>query len=1510
MAKSRIFNTITIALSFVCPAAVAATCTYSGGQWDRSPAEGDDIVIDSGDLVWNSSLPMTVGSWTQNESYENTVTFDTGLETFVVSGNVTLKGGSWTHTANPSFSQTSEGWISGRGSKQLIVQVGGNFDLSAGASINVVNKGFVRSQGPGGGAQGRGASHGGCGNGATRKCYGSFSRPVMLGSGGRDYAGGGAVRLTVAGQARIDGSVNANSNAGSGDFHGAGGSVLIEASAISGSGEISADGGGYGNNSNAGGGGRIALILTGEGDFSSFAGSVHAYSNGKSTQTHKGSCGTIYYEKKSDVAGAGTLVIKGRSTAFPGQSAELIAGEAGVAYDFSELIISNCGVLAVHSNVTVRAANLMSFSNSKSRIRLDGGRMEIPEGAMYTNISIVASTPGSEIACGGAHDLVLGNGAQLIANNATFETTNLVMKAGSSIEHSANGASEQYRLNIVVYADAHIEEGAKVSANEKGLNGAKTMPDGSTTAGCHGGIVSTAPSEAAYGSLKYPVNMGSAPVGRAEYGGGAIKMTVYGDLILDGGIEAIGATSHGAHQSPAGGSIWLTVSGALSGSGNISANGGYSKTSSNQCGSGGRVAVYLTKAGESYDGFFASGGVIEASGANSQDNKTSSAPWGGPGTVYLSKIVNGAAEGTLVIANRNSTQRQCAATIGVNVTDAEVDHVEIASNGVLKIGRDATLKVSGNFFKHPKGVFVAESGDAEHVAGNIEFNGAGESLITGTNEFARLSCKTPGKTIRFGSANDTLTRILSFGGLDIAGAQDSPVKLLGVDAETPWIIDAVSGSDNNVAFAEVKNSNAGAFGGSAIIAKDSVDAGGNENWIFPTIVAGEKNTWTGAADRQWGNPANWDLQRTPVETDVIVISADAPNMPYLPAAVKANSLSIESGASLTLAGYFLTVTNELRVAGSLVCEASETVEFSGNVLSFSDGSFSKASSTFLITGGGAQSIDVGGNVFNVVRIAKDGGSVFFADGLEAYQIRVENATSSVDASFAAGSTVSADDVFIDITDAEKLLVMRSSLPGEKWNFAVSRIARVSGVAVSDCNASALEIYDDLPGADLGGNSRWHFGVDLCKWTGAVSASFTNGANWAGGIAPGASSRVQFLSDAEVVLESPVSVRQFEVLAGEVVFAAATNGALNVTRSGTIDGGATLSMNIPMSVGSDFVLRSGATLTHRIINSTDLAKGITNRIDLSVGRNMVIEEGGIVTATAKGFGYGGVKGGLGYTARGDCPPSHGSTSLGRGASVYGSVFAPIHPGSSCTSSDVGNTAGGVIRLRVGGTLTVDGAVSADSDRGNWYVATPGSIWITAGDLSGSGDIGADAGAFSHVSGDNVVGGGRVAVILTEGAFSGWSGVITANPNIATMSGNFNVGSPGTVYLETAADGDKGGCVYVVNTLSANRRTVPADCVTMFPGRDEPSDFERVKFVVGAPSRIGFAENMRIADIMFEKRSNAALANAEMNDCKVKVAGEEHRDGKGWDWPYADVVLPGDAGIGGFVWNAIGFRIILR
>lgn len=136
--------------------------------------------------------------------------------------------------------------------------------------VHVNGKGYQSSEGPSQGSGDSGAGHGGRGgtghNGGPGEIFGSALQPVTWGSGAANGgAGGGAIRLDIAGTLLLDGSIQANGIQVETPYGGgAGGSILIQADCLTGSGSLAAIGGAPGctpcfGRRGGGGGGRIAV---------------------------------------------------------------------------------------------------------------------------------------------------------------------------------------------------------------------------------------------------------------------------------------------------------------------------------------------------------------------------------------------------------------------------------------------------------------------------------------------------------------------------------------------------------------------------------------------------------------------------------------------------------------------------------------------------------------------------------------------------------------------------------------------------------------------------------------------------------------------------------------------------------------------------------------------------------------------------------------------------------------------------------------------------------------------------------------------------------------------------------------------------------------------------------------------------------------------------------------------------------------------------------------------------
>jgi hypothetical protein len=248
-------------------------------------------------------------------------------------------------------------------------------------------------------------------------------------------------------------------------------------------------------------------------------------------------------------------------------------------------------------------------------------------------------------------------------------------------------------------------------------------------------------------------------------------------------------------------------------------------------------------------------------------------------------------------------------------------------------------------------------------------------------------------------------------------------------------------------------------------------------------------------------------------------------------------------------------------------------------------------------------------------------------------------------------------------------------------------------------------------------------------------------------------------------------------------------------------------------------------------------------NLTVNGDLTVESDGYLLAKRCGLkkynnsissGFRGVL--PGHTHGGRCRFFKSQDAQGRYYVAYDSVFAPSLPGNSVPypNGQSAEASGGVLSFVVTGVLALDGEANANgrletyAAGGNCSGGTGGAIDITAGTLSGSGRILAEGGSKQAQRGA----GGRIAVKLTSAGadFSTFTGTVSASGR--AREGNSADTSAGTVYLQTAADGDKGGMVYIAmstgNRLANNTNTT--EMVSLGYGGDAVEDYKRVSYVV--------------------------------------------------------------------------------
>ena len=76
-------------------------------------------------------------------------------------------------------------------------------------------------------------------------------------------------------------------------------------------------------------------------------------------------------------------------------------------------------------------------------------------------------------------------------------------------------------------------------------------------------------------------------------------------------------------------------------------------------------------------------------------------------------------------------------------------------------------------------------------------------------------------------------------------------------------------------------------------------------------------TWTGAVSSDWSNPGNWSGNAVPTAADSATVPAGTPNQPALTTDASVGQLFVASGATVSLAGFNLTVVNRVDADGAV-----------------------------------------------------------------------------------------------------------------------------------------------------------------------------------------------------------------------------------------------------------------------------------------------------------------------------------------------------------------------------------------------------------------------------------------------------------------------------------------------------------------------------------------------------------------------------------------------------------------
>ena len=1389
-------------------------CTDEGltAAASAAPTTGDSVVFvaASGDMTWDIN-DVALASWTQQTGYVGTVTFKTGRQNEVptktatvygydvdgtkvlkITGDCTLNSGIWTHDAQPSLSSSTEAWKNGRGVYALIVQVDGDMTLGDAAKIDVTARGFLKGQGPGKPGGQAGASHGGWGgcwnSAACVPCYGSFRHPVTLGSGGNSEeaasAGGGAVRLTVAGTLTLSATseITANGQEPASYYPASGGSIWITAGTIVGGGVISANGASPTRTDcgGGGGGGRLSFVLTGEGaDFPDGFKLIPTVRSGFKGSANNGFGGTICYKTKADGAGDGELWAIPGGSSHTDRGSDVLADD-GASFHLRKVVLSEGAALNVRDGVETFAVDEIDSASESGttvgNLRSMGGTLVLRGAARSPRRVNVWMRGGEVLQIGdeGSETLEIDSSSMLTVDMPATLNGSLHVAPYGVVRHTRESSAEVGSLRLSVTGNVTVDAYGEITALGLGYG----QGAGPGASGMHGGrAYGAANGRHCYGSVTRPTMYGSGGSYGDAYGGGAIVLTVLGDLVNNGTVTADGANA--SYYSGAGGSVWVRAK-TLAGAGVFSASGGISNGSGKygKPGAGGRVALWLTDASADFSGFT---GRYEAFGGRLKNGTISSSGGGGAGTVYLQTGAQQEHEGTLIVDNNGSTTYETEIYSGggsADVTDTEVGDVIIRNGGKLKVDM-ATLAVHGAWSN-----LTANAA----VGGKVVFVDATRpSFVGGTSEFSSLECVTPGKQLVFPPASEGETRVSAGGVLKLVGDAEHAVSLASLAEETEWIFTVGAGASCELRYLDVNRSNASY--GNLLVARDSVPSAEKHNlhWDFPNIVPGMTNAWQGTMGRDWVNPENWSQSRLPVETDCVLVpgsvgAANGPVLSGLPVAI--SNLIVESGASLDLGGVDLTVFGFTRVAGALTARGSETLRLCGDV-DLTGATVVPAHSTVVLPGDGTWCVKTGTAVLWDVVAEKGGGLLTFPDGLTAMHGLRLVATGAWTADFTSSAVTCSRATFSGTVAGAAAL----TLTGTGWTLDAKGDVGATGVRVDHCTATRATVYADVTSVDVGSNRNWAFGDRVCRWTGG-SGNWSS-ASWSGGT-PDATSQVVIDTAATVTVDVPAAAGSVIVRGGgnlKVGSRLSVAGTLEADDGGTV----TLNTEEPVVVTNTLVVRAGGKVT------TVSQKSLT----LTVEGDVLVEKDGEISALGMGYA---TNAGPGGSKAGNVSGMHGGrvSKASDSQHCYGSITRPIAFGSGSGSAGNG-CGGGAVRMVVHGELANNGVITADGGAAAYYSGAGGSVWIEAKTLSGTGTFSANGGISADAGTQGAPGsGGRVALWLTgEGAdfedfenaggrFEAFGGKVKGK-TVQDSSG----GGAGTVYLQTGAQLEHEGTLVIDN-----------------------------------------------------------------------------------------------------------------
>ena len=1266
-----------------------------------------------------------------------------------------------------SLNLFSNGWLAAIGTavpSTLTFSFSGDATIQPGGGIIADALGYAAGVGTGAGGSyaappypGNGAGHGGAGgygypayfyssSGGTTYDY--IPSPILAGSGGGGATtspggrGGSVISLSVGGRLQVDGviSANASNGSGTGGGGGSGGSINLSAGTLAGTGAIRANGGnGVDSIGGGGGGGCIAIYF----NLNNFSGNLTAYGG---SGYNYGGAGTIYLKKNSD-SRASLLVDNGGHAG---------ANSATLSSSVTDLILQNGGIIS--ANGTLAVANLTVSSNAW---------------------------------------IFVTNGTQ-VATWILNATGNVTVQAGGGISADTNGYRQAQGSGAGgIYATApYYPSGGGGHAGYGGNPSSYTASIGGN---------------AGYDVLTAPTLAGGGGGGNTTYsiggnGGGVIQMNVTGSLQVDGALSANGGNGTGTGGGGgAGGSINLNV-GALLGSGVISANGGSGVNSVGGGGGGGNIACAFTS--NLFTGTFSAFG---GGGAN----------YGGAGLVYLKTNFTGQSIVIADNAGHRNTNTPVAGSAngsgliirnGAVVTPASASSQVIAnllinSNGWLlpanNSGGILQLTVNGGAeIQSGGGIIVDALGSSQNSgighgswnsvsqmypgsgAGHGGYGGNGISnSVTPLGGITYDSTTSPSAVGSGGGGNPSYSFGNSGGGyvnLRVIGAMQlgGSISANGGNANTSG--GGGAGGSLNLNFGSLAGSGGiTANGGSGAVNTGGGGGGGriavylSSNNFTGTISAfGGGGYAFGGAGTIYARTNSQNYGQLLLDNNNNAGTNTAFDVNNMDVTVQNRAVGqLQSSSSWSTHNILIRTNSALVGAGSssaITIFANNLTIDAGGALSLDSGGYGAQSGTGLgysngnVRGGGGYG-GLGGGNLTVSGYGKAYGSI----------------TSPVTVGSGGGTY-------------QNPPYDQGGAGGGALQLQVAGLLTVNGrLSANGGNG------DNYAGGGSGG-SLYLSVINRLAGSGVISANGGAAGSTAGG---GAGGRIA------LICNSNSFTGQFTAFGGTGIFPGGAgtifSSTINGARTLTVDNGGIIGTNTPLG-GSiafpgglfDLNIASAAsvvpTLPLPLFNNFNLAAGglflvpnVRTQLVLAAKNNINLAgnlsadflgyaqtngpgAGAAVSLVGAGGGYGGAGGNS----------ANGAT----GGTNYGSATQPVDFGSGggngANTITGGSEGGGAIRISAGGTLNIDGTLSANGDYG-WQDKSGGgaggSLWLAANTFTGLGNLSA-AGGNGDLWNGGGGGGGRIAIYSPTNLFAGGT-------NVSGGLGAVN-GQAGTIFLSSS------------------------------------------------------------------------------------------------------------------------------